>query len=270
MNYHQPIFKLKNNYSLPRIRNINRVKYKNLYESSSSFYNTYQKDKDKTLDPRTEFYIRNYDNYLSKINRRSKFYNSKLISETELNTLLYKLKNYYSDVITINNKKEESLILLKEALKFEQFKLNQVIEFQDIELPDEKISVKNFNELKLTKTEVEKKLKNLLKEKQNLDELIKNAEEYFRTIEHMCEDEKNRFMEIKKETNVIEERINNVKQYQRLIDYNLGKDKIKNEEEKEINMKLKQDIDLVDKVNLKQKRKNDNLDKIISDKEKKV
>ena len=86
----------------------------------------------------------------------------------------------------------------------------------------------------------------------------------------MCEDEKNRFMEIKKETNVIEERINNVNQYQRIIDYNLGKDKIKNEEEKEINMKLKQDIDLVDKVNLKQKRKNDNLDKIIHEKEKKI
>ena len=270
MNYRQPIFKLKNNYSLPRIRNTNRVKFKNLYESSSSFYNTYQKDKDKTLDPRKEFYIRNYDNYLSKINRRSKFYNSKLMSETELNTLLYKLKNYYSDVITINNKKEESLILLKEALKFEQFKLNQVIEFQDIELPDEKISVKNFNELKLTKNEVEKRLRSLLKEKQYLDELLKNAEEYFRTIEYMCEDEKNRFMEIKKETNVIEERIHNVNQYQRIIDYNLGKDKIKNEEEKEINMKLKQDIDLVDKVNLNQKRKNDNLDKIINDKEKKV
>ena len=272
INYKHPIFKLKTNYSLPKIRNKNNVKYKNLYESSTSFYNTNHKDKDKDklLDSTAEFFIRNYDNYLSKINRRSKFYNSKLMSETELNTLLYKLKNYYSDVITINNKKEESIILLKEALKFEQFKLNQVIEFQDIELPDEKISVKNFNELKLTKNEVEKRLRNLLKEKQNLDELLKNAEEYFRTIEYMCEDEKNRFMEIKKETNLIEERINNVNQYQRIIDYNLGKDKIKNEEEKEINMKLKQDIDLVDKVNSNQKRKNDNLDKIIFEKEKKI
>ena len=270
INYKHPIFKLKTNYSLPKIRNKNNVKYKNLYESSTSFYNTNHKDKDKLLDSTAEFFIRNYDNYLSKINRRSKFYNSKLMSETELNTLLYKLKNYYSDVITINNKKEESIILLKEALKFEQFKLNQVIEFQDIELPDEKISVKNFNELKLTKNEVEKRLRNLLKEKQNLDELLKNAEEYFRTIEYMCEDEKNRFMEIKKETNLIEERINNVNQYQRIIDYNLGKDKIKNEEEKEINMKLKQDIDLVDKVNNNQKRKNEILDKIILGKEKNI
>ena len=69
----------------------------------------------------------------------------------------------------------------------------------------------------------------LQEEKQYLDELLKNAGEYFKTIEYMCEDEKNRFMEIKKETNIIEERINNVKQYQRIVDYNLGKDKIKNE-----------------------------------------
>ena len=268
MNYNSPMFRLKKNYSLPKIRNTSRTKYPKLYESSTSFYKTRQKD--KNFDSTTDFFVRNYDNYLSKINRRSKFYNSRLMSETELNALLYKLKNYYSDVLTINNKKEESLTLLKETLKFEQFKLNQVIEFQDIELPDEKISVKNFNELKLTKNEVEKKLRNLLKEKQYLDELLKNAGEYFKTIEYMCEDEKNRFMEIKKETNIIEERINNVKQYQRIVDYNLGKDKIKNEEEKEINTKLDQDIELVDKMNLNQKKKNEKLDKIIFEKEKEI
>ena len=268
INFNNPTYKVQNNYNnLPQISNIKKSKYPNLHKSSS-FYNTRQKD--IQFDSTTDFFQRNYDNYLTKINRRKKFYHSKLMSETELNSLLYKLKHYYSDVITINNKKEESLILLKETLNFEQFKLNQVIEFQDIELPDEKISVKNFNELKLTKNEVEKQLKNLLKEKQNLDELIKNAWEYFKTIEYMCEDEKNRFMEIKKETNVIGERINNVNQYQRIIDYNLGKDKIKNEEEKEINMKLKQDIDLVEKVNMTQKRKNENLDKVILEKEKEV
>ena len=63
---------------------------------------------------------------------------------------------------------------MKTTLGFEQFKLNQVIEFQDIELPDEKISVRNFNELKLTKNEVEIQLRNLMKEKQHLDDLIKN------------------------------------------------------------------------------------------------
>ena len=257
---------IKNN-SLPKIAKVDKSGNK-ISRQSTIIQN--MKQNDSQYDSTTDFFQRNYDNYLHKINRRSKFYNSKLMTETELNSLLYKLKNYYSDVIAINHKKQESIILLKETLNFENIKLNQVIEFQDIELPDEKISVKNFNELKLTKNEVEKKLRNLLKEKQNLDELIKNAWEYFKTIEYMCEDEKNRFMEIKKETNVIEERIHNINQYQRIIDYNLGKDQIKNEEVKEINLKLKQDIDLVDKVNENQKRKNEKLDKIILNKEKNI
>ena len=45
---------------------------------------------------------------------------------------------------------------------FEESKLKQVIELQDIELPDEKISVKNFKELKLTRNEIENQLRNIL------------------------------------------------------------------------------------------------------------
>ena len=266
----------RDNLNLPKIKDSKSVNFQDISGNTSSIQKQNNSRQNK-LNQKTEikefsadFYKRNYDMYISKINRRNKFYNSKLMTEEELNTLLYKLKSYYSDVISLNNKKEETLTLLKQTLNKEQFKLNQVIEFQDIELPEEKISVRNFNELKLTKNEVEIQLKNLLKEKQNLDELLKDAEEYFKTIEYMCEDEKNRFMEIKKETNVIEERIHNVDQYQRIINYNLGKNKIKNEGEKEINGKLKKDIDLVEEVNENQKKKNELLDRMIFLKGKKV
>jgi len=167
--------------------------------------------------------------------------------------------------------KEKQRDLIRGNLTYNpKFKLNQVIELQDIELPDEKISVKNFNELKLTKNEVEKQLRNLMKEKQHLDELIKNESEYFKTIEYMCEEEKNRFKEIKKETNIIAERINNVKQYQRIIDYNLGKEKIKISEEKILEDKLGKGMELIQQVNLAQKEKNERLNKIIYEKERQV
>ena len=260
--------------SLPKIRKSKSVNFEEISENTSTQKNNNSRQNKLNQkfgkDLSSDFYKRNYDMYISKINRRNKFYHSRLMTETELNTLLYKLKSYYSDVLTLNNKKEETLTLLKQTLNREQFKLNQVIEFQDIELPEEKISVRNFNELKLTKNEVEIQLKDLLKEKQNTDELLKNAEEYFKTIEYMCEDEKNRFMEIKKETNVIEERIHNVDQYQRIINYNLGKNKLKNEGEKELNGKLKKDIDLVEKVNENQKKKNELLDRTIYIKGKKI
>ena len=216
-----------------------------------------------------DFYTRNYDKYLEKINQRNKR-TSKLISEQELNNILYTLKKFYSDVIDINRKKNEKITYLKKTLNYEEDKLNQLKEFQDIELPDEKISVKNFNELKVSKTQVEKQLKNLLKEKQNLDDLIKNESEYFRTIEYMCEEENNRFKEIKQETNIIEERINNVAHYQKMIDNNINKEKIKNNEEKIIEDKLKKGKELLDLISLNQKIKNENIDKMILNKEKGV
>ena len=247
----------KNIRNLPKIgsplnKNLN-LNNQSLYDSSYS----------------TDFFIRNYDNYLEKIKQRNKI-NSTLKSEHELNTLLFKLKNYYSEVVAVNKKKKDSIIFLKQLLTFEEFKLNQVIEFQNIELPDERISIKNINEFKLTKKEVEKQLKNLMKEKQHLEELIKNASEYFRTIEYMCEEEKNRLKEIKCETNIVEERIHNVSQYQRIVDYNMGKEKIKISEEKKIEDKLGKGMELMEDINIEQKIKNERINKMIYEKEKKV
>ena len=243
--------------SLPKIispsnKNLN-LKNQSSYDSSYS----------------TDFFIRNYDNYLEKIKQRNKI-NSTLKSELELNSFLFKLKNYYSEVVAVNKKKNDSIIFLKQLLNFEEFKLNQVIEFQNIELPDERISIKNINEFKLTKKEVERQLKNLMKEKQHLEELIKNASEYFRTIEYMCEEEKNRLKEIKCETNVVEERIHNVNQYQRIVDYNIGKEKIKLTEEKKMEDKLGKGMELMEDINIEQKIKNEKINKMISEKEKKV
>ena len=127
--------RLSKNYSLPNILKGDKTRKSNS-RPSGIFLKMSQKD--SQLDSTNDFFQRNYNNYLKKINRRSKFYNSKLITESELKSLLYKLKNYYNDVITINHKKQESVVSLKETLNFEQIKLNQVIEFQDIELPDEK------------------------------------------------------------------------------------------------------------------------------------
>ena len=263
--------KTKTNY-FPKISTYLNLNNANSYENTPSLFSSTRKPLKQISESAstTDFFARNYDNYLEKVKQRNKVYNSTLKSEFELNSLLYKLKNYYSDVVSINTKKKQTIIYLRKTLGFEEFKLNQVIELQDIELPDEKISVKNFNELKLTKNEVEKQLRNLMKEKQHLDELIKNESEYFKTIEYMCEEEKNRFKEIKKETNIIAERINNVKQYQRIIDYNLGKEKIKISEEKILEDKLGKGMELIEQVNLAQKEKNERLNKIIYEKERQV
>ena len=108
------------------------------------------------------------------------------------------------------------------------------------------------------------------KEKQHLDDLIKNASEYFKTIEYMCEEEKNRFKEIKGETNIIEQRINNVSQYQKIVDYNIEKENIKLSEEKILDDKVGKGLEVVDEVNLDRKIKSESLNKMLSEKEKNV
>ena len=267
---YQNLTRYSNLKKLPKIGSPSSLDLKQtgLYDTTSSFFNMTKKQGAETCNSSIDFFTRNYDFYLDKINQKNKIYNSKLKTESELNSLLFKLKKYYSEVIAINKKKAEELIFLKNVHNFEEFKLNQVIELQDIELPDEKISVRNYKELRLTKDEVEIQLRNLLKEKQRLDELIKNASEYFKTIEYMCEEEKNRFKEIKSEINIIQERIHSIKHYQRIIDYNIAKEKIKIKEEKKLDDKLGKGLELVNEVNLEEKIKNEKLNIVIFEKEK--
>lgn len=267
---YQNLTRYSNLKKLPKIGSPSSLDLKQtgLYDTTSSFFNMTKKQVAETCNSSIDFFTRNYDFYLDKINQKNKIYNSKLKTESELNSLLFKLKKYYSEVIAINKKKAEELIFLKNVHNFEEFKLNQVIELQDIELPDEKISVRNYKELRLTKDEVEIQLRNLLKEKQRLDELIKNASEYFKTIEYMCEEEKNRFKEIKSETNIIQERIHSIKHYQRIINYNIAKEKIKIKEEKKLDDKLGKGLELVNGVNLEEKIKNEKLNIVIFEKEK--
>ena len=247
------------------------LRQKDLNDSTSSFFNMTKKKLKTGGDTTTSnFFDRNYKTYLENLNKRNKIFNSNLKTESELNSILFNLKKYYSYVISINNKKSSNLIFLKNLYNFEESKLNQVIELQDIELPEEKISVRNFKELKLKRNEIELQLRNLLKEKQNLDELIKSANEYHKTILYMCEEEKNRFKEIKEETNIIEERIHNINNYQRIIDYNIDKGKMKLKEERNLEDKLSKGFEIVNELRLEEKIKNENLNKMILEKEEKV
>ena len=247
------------------------LRKKDLNDSTSSFFNMTKKKLKTGGDTTTSnFFDRNYKTYLENLNKRNKIFNSNLKTESELNSILFNLKKYYSYVISINNKKSSNLIFLKNLYNFEESKLNQVIELQDIELPEEKISVRNYKELKLKRNEVELQLRNLLKEKQNLDELIKSANEYHKTILYMCEEEKNRFKEIKEETNIIEERIHNINNYQRIIDYNIDKGKMKLKEERNLEDKLSKGFEIVNELRLEEKIKNEILNKMILEKEEKV
>ena len=258
----------------------NNIKYPDLY-SHIRYGNNNNSKKNRLLSSDSKnsknlsrtssgFFERNYNNYLKRIYMKKNFINSSMIKKKELDDLLYKLKNYNNEVMTYTTKKSESLKHLKNTLKMIEFKYNKLKELQDIELPDEKISVKNFNELKMSKTEIEQKLFLLLKEKQDIDYSLKNEQEYNKTIEYMFEDEQNRLLTIKRETNIIEEKLYNVGKYQKIVNDNLMKSDKKNNNYDELNKKIDNDIKLIDKVIEKQYQDNKKLDNEIIMKEKEI
>ena len=264
-------------------KQINNIKYPDLY-GHMKYGNTNSLSKNITNNKRrisssnskqlsntsTGFFKRNYNNYLAKIFSKKNFINSSMIKQSELNDLLYKLKKYNNEIMTYSYHKQESINNLKNTLKLIEFKYNKLKELQDIELPDEKISVKNFNEVKMSKADIEQQLYNLIKEKQDIDYCLKNEQEYNKTIEYMFEDEQNRLLSIKRETNIIEQKLYNVSKYQKIVTDNLKKSEAKNKNYVDLDDKINNDINLIDQVNNKQDITNKKLDDTIKEKEKKI
>ena len=280
---------IKKNSKLKIIQNANcqtekqikNIQYPDLYrhtkKGNNSIYNNFSKlrrnstSNSKQLSRTSSgFFERNYNSYLEKIISKKNFINSSMIKKAELNNLLYKLKKYNNEIITYSNHKQETINHLKNNLKLIEFKYNKLKELQDIELPDEKISVKNFNELKMSKDDIEQKLYDLIKEKQDIDYSLKNEQEYNKTIEYMFEDEQNRLLSIKRETNIIEQKLYNVGKYQKIVTDNLKKSEAKNKNYVDLDDKIDNDIKLIDQVNNKQAITNKNLEDIIKLKEKEI
>ena len=275
--------KILKNANYQTEKQIDNIKYPDLYAhrygyNNNSKINNFSSNKMRISSSNSkqlsrtssDFFERNYNSYLDKIFSKKNFVNSSMISETELNSLLYKLKKYNNEVMTYTSKKEEYLNHLRNTLKQLEYKFSKLKELQDIELPDEKISVKNFNELKMSKADIEQKLFLMMEEKQEIDYSLKNEQEYNKTIEYMFEDEQNRLLSIKRETNIIEQKLYNVGKYQKIVSDNITKNEKKNKNYEELNEKIDSDLKLIDNANNKQNMTNQKLDQEIMIKEKEV
>ena len=215
--------------------------------------------KKKYVRTTSAFLERNYDNYLFKISQKNNTLNRSALQVDQLNSLLYKLKNYYNELSTYNGQKLERLTKLKSELEKDELKLQKMKDLQDIDLTEEKISLKDFNELKLSKEEIERKLHNLIDEKNKIEYSLKNQEEYNRTIEYMLEDEQNRLFSIKKQSHEIREKIKTLDRYQKIVQSNMNINDKEDQKFQELNNKIDNDIKLVQKVEAEQNSTNDKI-----------
>ena len=216
------------------------------------------------------FIQRNYQSYLEKSKTALGRSNTKILSESDLATILFNLKKNYNLIMTVTEQGNLELEHLNNTLEIEEEKLNKLIDFKEIELPEEKISLRKLGDTNMTKEQLRNHLFELLNEKRGLDEKVNIAKEYTKTVEYMIAGEKKKLRKMQEETNQIQEKLNNYNKYNVLIKENLQKTKLKNNNYLDLSEQLQNNIDLANNIINDNNEKNKTLENRIINKEEKV
>ena len=212
------------------------------------------------------FLKRNHN--ITVTNFKNKNYNK--VEENELNMILYRLKNYYNKMLLVNNNDNQIIKELDKMAKLKETKTEKLINYKNFELPYEKISIGNIDEINYTKKEIEDKVWKLFNKKQQMDYLILNEKQYQKKLEYMYDNEKNKYVRIKKENNELEFNLkntnNNIKSLEKNINvYNKNLNSFK-----DLNKNLDNNIDLALKIIEHQRENHNKLNEKINKKEKKL
>ena len=241
---------------------------KNIYNQSIGHnLNLSQRNSYASNSFNDSFLQRNYQNYLMKQRVNSVRLNTNILSKTDLETILFNLKKNYNLIMSITQQGNLELKTLNNNLEIEEEKLNKLIDFKEIELPEEKISLRKLGDTNMTKEQLRNHLFELLNEKRGLDEQVNIANEYTKTVEHMIVGEKKKLRKMQEETNQIQEKLKNYHKYDLLLKENLQKTKIKNNNYLDLSHQLQKNIDLANNIINSNNEKNKTLENKIINKE---
>ena len=242
--------------------------FKNLQSSSTKSVNS-----KKSLN-RTDstFLERNYDSYIQKILREKKLSNSSMINSFKLNSYLFNLKKHYDELCTYNKSTLNKIEIMAKTLREELEKKQKMEELKEIDLPDERVGVKNFNfnSQNLSRKNIEKILYSLMNKKKFIVDSLKDQVDYNQTLEYMLEVEMNEITSKKQEELKIMDKINNLKKYQKIINDNISQTLKKQKIYKILNKGVYNDIKLVQEINENQNMNSEKLDNIIKQKEEEI
>ena len=241
---------------------------KNIYNQSIGHnLNLSQRNSYASNSFNDSFLQRNYQNYLMKQRVNSVRLNTNILSKTDLETILFNLKKNYNLIMSITQQGNLELKTLNNNLEVEEEKLNKLIDFKEIELPEEKISLRKLGDTNMTKEQLRNHLFELLNEKRGLDEQVNIANEYTKTVEHMIVGEKKKLRKMQEETKQIQEKLKNYHKYDLLLKENLQKTKIKNNNYLDLSHQLQKNIDLANNIINSNNEKNKTLENKIINKE---
>ena len=230
----------------------NRLLYPNLTSKFNSKNknifspNNYPKNRRKKLNRIASAFIeRNYNTFSTRLLQEKKLFNASMIKEDQLIAFLFKLRQYHNELTTYNKSKSDKIFQMINTLEKERKKMGTLKELENIDLPDEKIGIKDYNAPFISKKEMEKKIFPLINQKKNIDDLMNFEEEYNSTLEYLLESERNQFFNIKNQSLAVVEKINNLKRYQKIVDENITKNKQKDLNFNVLKNKILNDIKLV-------------------------
>jgi hypothetical protein len=122
------------------------------------------------------FFERNYDYYLNKKQREQENY--KFLSSNQLNMILYKFKNIYNELLNMNSEIKSELNYLNDLHEKTSNQKEQIHNFKEMALENEKIAIPFSNETQIDVASIEEKIINLSSKKKSLNYELKNEKEY--------------------------------------------------------------------------------------------
>ena len=223
-----------------------------------------------TKDPFLKYksYFKNGEDFLSRNYKIKKSKGEfKMMTESELNNLFYKLKFYYDDITSQNNKQDSTINYIRTRNKNLEQKIIDIERGKEVESGTEKISgldrVNNINS-------IINKIQTLKEKTEEAKFNVKNEEEYSSTLKYLMEDSKNVLMKINEDILLTEEKIHDIKRIRKNLNENIENRKNTNEESNKINNYLENQIGKIKEVLAEQEDKKMSIEKSNQIKEEKL
>ena len=144
--------------------------------------------------------------------------NQKMMNERELNSLFYKLKNYYNEILNQNKKELDNINYIKTKINKSEKRINDYERAKEVESGTEKISgldtVNNIDN-------VINKIKDLKQQTEEAKFGVTNENEYASTLKYLMEDSKSQLMKVNEEFLVIQEKLHDIKQARKILNQNI-------------------------------------------------
>lgn len=198
-----------------------------------------------------------------------------VLTKNDLDSMLFKLKKYKNELEIIESEKIKNLSFNKEKIEKLDKDLKEIANLQDIELENERVSVKNKTTFKESKLEIEEKINSLIEKLKISNDKYKNELDYTNTLNFMILTEKETLDKINENLVIVSEQKQAVKyslknlennqneNKKKLKNFEIVKESLSNEHEKLDQMLVLQDkkLDEVTKNLQIQKNEIQNLQK---------